>query len=638
MKAIYLFFATCICFGVHAQTIVSINGEDIDIEEFKEIYEKTVDRADYSSESLQQFTTDFVKQQLKLAEAEEKGILNDPKVQQQINEYQNELIENVFNKELLKDLKEEAYTRLQEEICASHILIHVKNNPSPIDTVLARKKAIKLRNRILSGEDFGYIAEKNSADMNTKYKDGSLGCFTTLQLNNYTLENAIYGLEEGELSQPIRTDLGYHIIKINERRPSSGLVKAKQLFARANNLQDNEQNYMAKRLINDAYSRLRSGIDFETVADSLLSHWDEVDVSSENIDWFSVGTYEADFENAIFDLDEKGDFSRPVKTSIGWHIFMLEDRKKLPDFEDIETALAAKIKEDERFYQSKLDFSKELKANYDFERKEENIELFIDQVAPGIGIIGWQIPSIYDLNLPLFTIENRAYPARGFVNFVKGKHRNDEFHSFEYYYNNYESNQLLQYHKEQLINEDEQLKAKLQEFKRNIIISRLMEEELWNGSPPSTQVLQSFYRKNKKQYNYPERVKMLVYTNKKSDFITNMRLEKFLEDNRTSRIDKLMRKNEELEVTERILPIIEAKKLDDDLVDPGEVVEVKKDDVVEYLVSKEILPGKSTTFREVEDQVLKDYQKTKEKDWFEQMKQKHKVVVHKNVLKSLIRS
>ena len=639
MKLIMILIFSCLSFAGNTQAILTLNGNDVDVDEFRRMYEKSAKDADYSAASVEEYLQLFINYQLKLAEAKAQGVESRPEVQQEINTYENQLIEGELDKELLSDLKKEAFSRLQEEICASHVLVHVKNDPAKIDVELALKKANKLRDRILAGEDFGYIAEKNSADMSTKYNDGSLGCFTTLQLSNYDLENAIFSLRKGQISEPIRTDLGFHIIKINDRRPTNGLVRAKQLFARSNKTQSDEQNAKAKLAIDAAYAELKAGEQFDAVGDNFMQNKAEIEVSRDDIDWFSVGSYEEEFENAIFDLRKKGDFSKPVKTSLGWHIFLLEGRKDLPNLEEMESALVEAIMKNERYFEAKLQFADRLKREYEFVKEVENVELFIDQVAPGIGIKGWQIPSIYNLSLPLFTIDDQEFPARNFVHYVQEEHRQNRYHSFSYYYNNFESDALLNHHKEVLIEEDDELKALLEEYKNGIILFALMEDNLWAGSPVSDSELRQFYTDNSSRYNKPDAVKVKQYAVSKRERKTIRKLERLLKDGKSDYyIEQLNEKQDNvISISELTIPKSEANIDGVNLFDISEYAERESGNEIQFLVGQEIIPGESKSFEATKQQVKVDYEQWKEAEWAKQLKQKHNLTVHEDVVDQLIR-
>ena len=622
-----------------SQTLLQVNGNEIDVDTFKRAYEQSERPANYSEESVNDYLQLFIAYQVKLAEAREKGIPELQEVQEEIAGYENQLVKNELDKQMMNDLIDEAYERLQEEICASHILIHVKRNPSPIDTSLAYKQALKLREQLTNGASFGQLAQKHSADIDTKFDQGNMGCFTALQLSSYHLENAIYQLEEGELSMPVRTRFGYHIIQVNERRKTHGLVAATQLFARANNTQSKAESLMAKQVIQKAHRQLKNGVEFSVVRDSLLNYRDTLEVSADAIDWFSVGTYESDFENAVFSISEPGKYSEPVQTSLGWHVFRLDNQKPLPTKEEMRERLVIKIKQDERYFKAKLAYSESLKQDYQFEKNNENIQLFIEQVARGIDIPGWQIPSIYDLNNQFFTIGEQQVSAKDFVDYVKKEHANGHFHSFSHYYNSFESEHLLTHHKQELIQSDSALSLLLNDFRNGIILFRLMEEELWSEEKRNEDAIQQFFRENKTKYSSPDELLLSVYTIDEDDGRTKRKLQRAFRKGTVERTVTELNNRERnaVRVTEKKLTLDDAEKIDTDLTTIGEYVKQENEETIAFLQSKQIIPGAPKTFSEVKSEVMMDFQKETEQEWIDRLKERHPVRINEEVLQTLYR-
>lgn len=634
-KQILLFFCFIALGSAYSQTILTVNGEDVSKDEFVYMFKKSNPDVDFTKDNVNEYFDLFTNYKLKLAEAKAQGIDQDPEVLREIALYEDKLIQSELDKEMMNELLQQAKTRLQEEICASHLLVDLRSNPEPIDTALAYKKAMKLRDRILAGEDFGYLVEKNSADIETKFSDGNLGCFTTLQLSSYDLENKIYSLRKGELSMPFRSRDGYHIIKINDRRPTNGMVKATQLFARSNNTQSDEQNELARKAINEAYAQLRNGEDLTDAYQTLLDYKDDIAVSRDNIDWFTVGTYEADFENGIFSLKEEGDFSKPIKTSLGWHIFKLDERKPLPEFEKIEGAMRDKIMEDERYFKSKIKFADRIKRKYDFEKNQENVDLFVKQVASGISIEGWIIPTIYDLNSEFFTIGKKVYTARQFVNYVKEQHHLENYRTFYYYYNSFESNNLLNYHKQNLVAKDKELSNLMKEYHNGIVLFNLMEKELWN-TEPSENELKEFYDEHRSEYRESNEVVARQYTVDKSKSSTINKLKRLLDRGKGEyAIKRLNRRANVVDISERILLENEALIDGVDLTEIGNYATINEGDKLVFLRSEKINAGQPLDFKDAKSEVLSNVQHLKEMEWIDKMKEKHQFTVNKAVLESL---
>jgi len=162
MRVLIVFTFLIIGLGLNAQTLFSIEGEDVSVDEFKRMYEKNLmDKSQsYKKGSVDEYFNLFVNYKLKLQEAQAQGLYDDPKVKKEIKQYEEQLIKSTFDKAIMNDLLEEAYERSKEEICISHILINVRNNPSPQDTLSAYKEAMEVRNLLSQGADFASLARR----------------------------------------------------------------------------------------------------------------------------------------------------------------------------------------------------------------------------------------------------------------------------------------------------------------------------------------------------------------------------------------------------------------------------------------------------------------------------------------------
>src|SRR5690606_18692466 len=145
-----------------------------------------------------------------------------PQYQNELKTYRNQLSKNYLtDSKVTRELVEEGYSRLQKEIDASHILLMVDENASPEDTLKVYKKAMEIRQKALAGEDFGDLAVMHSQDPSAKDNRGNLGYFTAFRMV-YAFENAAYNTPKGQISKPVRTRFGYHLIKVNDIRDNRG--------------------------------------------------------------------------------------------------------------------------------------------------------------------------------------------------------------------------------------------------------------------------------------------------------------------------------------------------------------------------------------------------------------------------------
>src|SRR5438045_9549891 len=86
---------------------------------------------------------------------------------------------------------------------------------------------------MLPGEDrFALAARIASEDPSAKENSGDLGYFTSLQMV-YPFESAAYNMKKGDITGPVRTRFGYHLIKVTDSRPDQGEVKVAHIMVKA---------------------------------------------------------------------------------------------------------------------------------------------------------------------------------------------------------------------------------------------------------------------------------------------------------------------------------------------------------------------------------------------------------------------
>lgn len=251
--------------------------------------------------------------------------------------FHNEYVDykNEFNKYKLEynEIIRSTYERMKSEVRASHILIKCNENALPKDTIKAYNKALSIRNRILTGEDFSLVAKADSEDPSASRNGGDLGFFTAFQMV-YPFELACYNQPIGSISMPIRTKFGYHIIKVQENRPASGQIKVAHIMkALPKNSSEAIQN-KAKESIDSIYQSILDGQSFEKMA-KFFSDDHKTAVNGGEMDWFGVGKIIPEFSEPAFKLKNDGDISKPIKTPYGWHIVKRLGHKDIESFVEI---------------------------------------------------------------------------------------------------------------------------------------------------------------------------------------------------------------------------------------------------------------------------------------------------------------
>jgi peptidyl-prolyl cis-trans isomerase SurA len=219
---------------------------------------------------------------------------------------------------------EEGRTKLVEEYSVQQILISIPDKTDESQIEKAKNQAMDILIRIRAGEDFGKLATTYSSGQNA-LEGGYLGWRTASELPSlFALE--VSNLKVGKTSEPIRSGAGFHLIHLSEKRGNT--VKFEdQTLARHILVQTSEirTETQTKLLIEDIAARLKEGEDFKQLARQ-FSEDPGSKMDGGELGWSKDGDYDLEFEK-VLNATSIGDTSKPLKSSYGWHIVEVLDRR-----------------------------------------------------------------------------------------------------------------------------------------------------------------------------------------------------------------------------------------------------------------------------------------------------------------------
>jgi peptidyl-prolyl cis-trans isomerase SurA len=296
----------------------TLGGKPVYTSEFEYVYNKNNGNAEnaYSRASLQEYLDLYTNFKLKVMDAESRGLDTTTAFRLELEGYKQQLAQPYLTEKSVTDkLIREAYDRMKKEVNASHILIGVAPDAEPNDTLEAYNRVMELRKRVLAGEDFAKLAATFSEDPSARENNGQLGYFTALQMV-YPFEDAAYTTPIGQLSNPIRTKFGYHLIKVNDVRAAQGEIKVSHIMVRATPDMPKADSVAAKKKIDEIYARVLRRENW----DRLVSQFSEDVNSAQNggeLPWFGTGRMIPSFEEAALKLTKPGEIAKPVHTPYG---------------------------------------------------------------------------------------------------------------------------------------------------------------------------------------------------------------------------------------------------------------------------------------------------------------------------------
>lgn len=612
--------------------LFTVNGRGISGDEFKYVYKKNNRQSpeNFTEEKLEEYFNLMVNFKLKVEEARQRGLDTTAAFQKEFKTYHDELrTPFLAEADIVETLSKTAYDRLTEEVKASHILIAVKS-VAPEDTIAAFEKLSALRQRVVDGEDFTALAKQFSEDPSAKQNGGSLGYFTALQMV-FPFEDAAYNLQVGEVSQPVRTRFGYHLIRLEDRRPARGEVEVSHILLRSHaGTADAVKNKAF-----EIFDQLKAGRDWNEVCNE-YSEDQNTKSNGGRLRPFGTGAMSSvpQFEEAAFALTTPGDISDPFQSSFGWHIIRLERKIPLPPYSEMKPALKKKILGDARLQSSKVALLNKRKRALQFQEfavVKDKIFAFADSsLTKG----KWRFAGEENLLAQtLFSLQGNDTDVQALVAFVRKQQRPSSLKPVEYLQQLYESfveETINNFDEQQLLQNNPEYRYLLNEYREGILFFSVMETEVWNKAAQDEAALKTFYDQNPFGYQAGPRVEARY----------------FGADDRKTRDVLLQKVNRgDSIISEDIKPFKVVR--DFELYEKGDVriidlvpwaagVHVAEDKDMFYLVeiTRLVAPGQKT-FDEARAQVISEYQQQLEKEWINTLKIKYPVTINKKEKKKV---
>jgi peptidyl-prolyl cis-trans isomerase SurA len=442
-------------------------------------------------------------------------------------------------------------------------------------------------------------------------------------------------MQLGQISDPILTNFGYHIIRLEDRQPNPGEVKVSHILVRSQgNDPITEERILRK--VSEIYSELQKP----------ESSWEEIcqlyseDTGTKNsggsLPWIGLGSVIPEFERAAFSLQEEGEISPPVKTPFGYHIIRLEGKKPLASYEEMESSIKSRILRDSRSTLIQSQVVAIQKSKYGF---VEN-EILVDSISGIFASTPRQdiAKTIESKNLSdsvLFSINSTPNTVKGLLDFIAEDRqvvRTNPQNYFKTWFDKYVEVKLQEAEITDLMTNNEEYRLLIQEYRDGILLFSLMNEQVWQKAIEDSLGQVSFYQENINRYQWNDRVQALVLTMGKEESIPSVR--RFLADkkyqpNLVDRLENTFLINNPLAftVSEGIFewqqhPILKNADISKNFQELR--IEGKAYMVV---LGEKVLPGPKK-FEETRGKVIQDYQEFLDKKLISSLKEKYAVQIN----------
>lgn len=633
-----------------ADVLMTVGDTDVTIGEFKYIYEKNNgEEADYSEESINEYLELYKKFKLKVARAYDMELDTINELQQELEGYRNQLADNyLIDRQVVDQLVDEMYDRKKEDVLASHILITLRPSSTKKQKLDARKKLENFKQQLREGKSFSQLAKQFSEDSNTKENGGQLGYITaTLPNGFYNLENALYDLDIGEVSDPLETKLGMHIVKIINKRPARGKIEVAHIFKKLDDKSGNNPKRV-KSEIDSIYALLSNGASFESLA---LKYTDDKTTKNKGgkLPAFGIAVYDKVFEEASFGLKNNGDFTKPIKTSVGYHIIKKINKPAPETKEELKLRFKDKMTKQDRFDSAQNVMIEGIKETSQFNERKQVLNTFIGKLDESFYSYKWKPdPNLGDNVLVTFG-KNEDVSISDFAKYAKSQTRlrskfdkNEPLQgSVTEVYDEFIKEKAFEFERANLESKYPDFASLMREYREGILLFEATKVNVWDKANLDTLGLYQYYENNNGQYIYEKQAVMGSYIINSTDEKLLKKIKKYIKKKDSEKVLAKYNKDgvELIEYSEQTVETghkdliglnFEKKYTSEPFIDTN-----NRKSLIKKIL--EIKPSRRKTLKEARGYVIADYQDQLEQKWVKELKKVYPIKVNENTLKSIIK-
>lgn len=617
------------------EVLLKVDGESIMTSEFLRVYNKNLDLVkDESQKDVDGYLKLFTEYQLKLKEAKRLKLDEDAKYQREFLRYKKQLTKNYLSENKVTDaLVKEAYDRSNIDVKASHVLVRLDEGAK--DTLDAYNQVLKLRERVLND---GFDAVKDDMHNGKTIFLEDLGYFSAFKMV-YDFETAAYNTEKGEISMPFRTQFGYHVVQVNDKRPSRGTITAAHIMValkQKDSLLDPEQR------INDIYKKLQQGENFEALAKQFSDDKSSAKNGGSLKPFKSGQLSSIVFEDQAFALGEDNQISKPFKTEYGWHIVKRLNLKPVQSFEELRPNLESRVKRDSRSKLINDAMVSELKKRYTIKFNNDANAYFAGLLTNEYFARSWRLPEDFEKEAMVFSINDRVFTYSEFGRHLMSAQRAyanrpaDFSQVIDKELDRFFERSILQFREDNLELENEDFANILKEYRDGLLLFDLMEKEIWNKASKDTLGLEAYYKEHASKYQWDERVDVVIASSG-NESSAKKALKMMKKQNSEDEIQNALNTEKENNIifTKGIFNTKDSRLPENFEIKEGISKVYEHNGAYHVINVKEILPARNKTLEEAKGSVINDYQEQIEKNWIDSLYNNFSVEVNDKALQAV---
>ena len=499
--------------------ILEVGPSKVSLKEYEDFYTRNSGGWEGARQSTQQdrerFLDILTNYKLKLLDAYDRNLINDPDIVLELQDYRMSLSSTyMLDRELTEPGVRQLYSRKREEIRSKHIFLSLRVESPPDETLKVYNKALDLIRRIRAGENMDTLAKRESGDPSAQTMGADNYYFTASQMTT-PYEDAAYSMHTGELtSVPVRSQFGYYIIKIEDRKPVLGKIKVRHLMTTFKSMTPDSADVAGARArIVGLQDSLKKGWDFAKLATRLSEDAGSAPQGGELGGWFERRRWVLPFDEACFKLN-MGEVSQIVRTPLGFHIIKCDSVQPFGSFKDLKNELKTAYQQ-HRYGEDYNTYIATAKKEFGYSFDEGIFGSFVAQMD-STRVLGdsawWDTFTPEVRKLSLMKIRGKSISLDSVIQALDKRpdFRNTPLRKTDIRprIDRIGETFLLGEKSGDLEARFPDFASLMREYNDGVVLYKAEQLEVWNKSVVSDSALKQYYAENKAKFKFPEKVKL----------------------------------------------------------------------------------------------------------------------------------
>ncbi|RNC85375.1 MAG: hypothetical protein ED557_00960 [Balneola sp.] len=601
-------------------------NQPVSYDELVQNYRSGNINGEFTLEELQEFLPIYLDYKAKILSAQDAGYFENEGILSEYEVYAKQAaysfwLENKIRPTLFDEFK----FRYDHELKSSHLLIAVDQAASPQDTLEAYNRLMEAREKILAGATIAELDGEYSSKRNGRSMGGDLPWFS-VGATVKEFEDVLYSLDVGEISTPFRTQFGYHIVQLEEKRERQPARLVSHIFLRGN---------QAPSRLDSAYKELAEGSDWSETVKKYTQDTPSAG-NGGRIGWIEYGSrYDASFIDQVMTSDPSLPFTETISTTYGYHLLKIDSVRTYSSEQERDDFLMGLLESSRTIRKSNGFIVDWLEEYYGGEVNDSALMLFSEFAK------GQDSTEFKDINLDqslgnesLFSFSETNATVSDFLSYLINNERGPFSSNYgDSWFDDFKEEIIDSKITDLALGEFPEFSDQTDNYKSGLVVYQINEDSVWSAATVDTTKLFSLYENDSDSYSYPTRYSYHLITSSRDT--TLQKAIDFIKAGNSP--DSVRANNIPVGVVSDSTGTFQGEPFD--MLNSmeketfSEIFEYNNRKAVFYL--NDILPARRMTFKEAFNKLLSDYQPIREENWLNRLRNEYNVSVYPSKLEEL---